>query len=76
LLLGAHAAIALAARRKQANLEVGLDSRDLIGQAKGILMERYKVDGHRAFDMLVWASQQRNRKLRDVARDLTETGEL
>jgi AmiR/NasT family two-component response regulator len=53
-----------------------MDSRDVIGQAKGILIERYKVTGVQAFGMLVVSSQTVNRKLRDVAEHLVATGEL
>ncbi len=76
LLLAAHAGIAMAALRNKGNMDVALASRDLIGQAKGILMERYKVTGHDAFGLLVLASQNTNRKLRDVANDLVTSGEL
>jgi AmiR/NasT family two-component response regulator len=51
-------------------------SRDVIGQAKGILMERLKVTPEDAFDLLRRASQQLNIKLREVARGLAETGGL
>jgi len=78
-----YAAIALAnARAHQEaldigdNLRVGLESRDVIGQAKGILMERHRVTADRAFEMLKRASQHTNRKVRDVANDLAMDGEL
>jgi GAF domain-containing protein len=76
MLLAAHAAVAMAADRREANLMIAIDSRDIIGQAKGILMERHKISASEAFDLLVFASQTLHRKLRDIARDLTETGEL
>ncbi|MEU0466913.1 GAF and ANTAR domain-containing protein [Amycolatopsis sp. NPDC006131] len=63
----AHAAVALSGARKQAQLVTALDTRDTIGMAKGILIERHHVDGERAFGMLVEASQHANVKLRDVA---------
>jgi GAF domain-containing protein len=47
--------------------EVALDSRKLIGQAQGMLMERFAIDGERAFELLVRLSQQHNVKLRSVA---------
>jgi GAF domain-containing protein len=47
-----------------------LATRDLIGQAKGILMAREHCDAEAAFDILRRASQRVNRKLRDVAADL------
>jgi AmiR/NasT family two-component response regulator len=48
----------------------------VIEQAKGILMERYKITEDRAFAVLTRASQQRNIKLRDVADELVRTGSL
>ncbi len=48
-------------------------SRDDIGQAKGILMERYKMDADQAFAVLVRASQNTNRKLSDIAQELANT---
>jgi GAF domain-containing protein len=76
LLLASHAALAMAASHQIVTLRAGMDTRDVIGQAKGILMERYKIDGGRAFDLLVRLSQHTNQKLRDVAWDLATTGEL
>lgn len=76
LLLASHAAIALADTRKIENLDIAVSSRDIIGQAKGILMERYKVTAQEAFDLLVYASQHSHRKLRDICLDLATTGEL
>jgi putative methionine-R-sulfoxide reductase with GAF domain len=76
LLFVSHAAVAMAGAQKQDQLLSGLDARDLIGQAKGILMERYKVDAQKAFALLVRASQHTNRKLRDVAAELATTGQL
>ena len=56
-------------------LKQALLSRDVIGQAKGILMERLRVGPDEAFDHLRVLSQNQNRKLVEVARQLTETGE-
>ena len=53
-----------------------MGTRDLIGQAKGILMERYKIDAQEAFRILVVASEHTNIKLRDVAGFLAYTGRL
>jgi GAF domain-containing protein len=47
-----------------------LQTRDHIGQAKGILMERESCSAEAAFDILRRASQRTNRKLREVAEDL------
>jgi GAF domain-containing protein len=76
LLFAAHAAIAYAATRKEAQLSEALANRDEIGQAKGILMERYKITADRAFLVLVRVSQQTNRKLHQVAAELAQTGTL
>lgn len=75
-MLAAHAAIAMSSMRTITNMRVALQSRDLIGQAKGILMERYKITDVQAFELLVAASQRGNRKLRDIADELTATGEF
>ncbi len=76
LLFASHAAIALAGAQSESQLRQALDTRDLIGQAKGVLMERYKINHGQAFQLLVRVSQHNNRKLRDVAQDLTTTGVL
>jgi hypothetical protein len=74
-------AVAMAHRReevdhREAALHRGLSTRDVIGQAKGILMERQRLSAGDAFDLLRRASQRLNRKLIDVAEHLTETGEM
>ncbi len=48
-------------------LRTALESRDVIGQAKGILMARQGISADEAFDLLRRASQRSNVKLRDVA---------
>jgi ANTAR domain/GAF domain len=62
--------------RREAALHRGLSTRDVIGQAKGILMERQHLSAGEAFDVLRRASQRLNRKLADVAEQLAETGDL
>jgi hypothetical protein len=57
-------------------LRTALGSRDTIGQAKGILMERYNIDGAAAFDLLKETSQERNLKLNLVAEQLIEQRRL
>ena len=59
---------------KVEGLEEALLSRDVIGQAKGILMERHHLTADQAFEELRQASQKRNRKVRDMAAELAETG--
>ena len=82
LLLAAMAGVAVTSarthedeRRRTANLHAALATREVIGQAQGILMEREHITPERAFDVLRRASQHLNVKLRDVARNLIETGE-
>jgi GAF domain-containing protein len=71
--LAAHAAAAILASRRGEQLESALINRDLIGQAKGIIMERFKVDAIRAFDMLRELSQSSNTKLVAVAQRVVDT---
>jgi hypothetical protein len=66
-----QAAVAAYGAEQVADLRRALASRDLIGQAKGILMERFGIDDRRAFDLLVRSSQDTNMKLAEVARWLT-----
>src|SRR4051794_18091574 len=74
--LAAHVGIVLAASQDRAGLEDALASRDVIGQAKGVLMAREHLTDEAAFERLRAASQRLNRKLRDVAADVAETGEM
>src|SRR5215218_1205359 len=76
LLLASHAAIAVANAQELGHAVIALVNRDLIGQAKGILMERFKITADQAFDVLAKVSQDTNRKLYAVAEDLTRTGTL
>jgi len=76
LLFASHAAIAVADAQDLTNITVALASRDLIGQAKGILMERYKITADAAFALLARISQDTNRKLTEVAEQLSQTGAL
>ena len=57
-------------------LKKTLEHRAVIEQAKGILIERYKLTPDQAFRLLAEASMHTNRKLRDLAQDLVLTGEL
>jgi GAF domain-containing protein len=71
--LAAHAAAAILASRQGQQLESALSTRDRIGQAKGIIMERFGVDDVRAFDMLRRLSQDSNTKLIDIAQRVIDT---
>jgi GAF domain-containing protein len=75
-ILARHASIAVAVAREQASLRRAVDARKLVGQAQGILMERFSVDADRAFAILRRYSQDNNFKLRDVAQRLIDTREL
>lgn len=75
-LFTALAALALAEAQRAGQLRGAIGNRDLIGQAKGILMERGKIDAEAAFGLLSRASQTLNVKLVVIARHLCETGEL
>lgn len=74
--LAAQCATVLGAAIQIDGLHTALASRDTIGQAKGILMERYRIDGAAAFDLLRTTSQQRNIKLTLVAEQLIEQRRL
>lgn len=72
-MLATHAAITLIAADKDTQFRSALASRDVIGQAKGIIMERYKLDAGRAFALLVKLSQDSNTPLRSVAQRLVDS---
>jgi len=76
LLFASHAAVAVAQAQKLNHMGTALASRDVIGQAKGILMERYKITPTQAFALLARASMDTNRKLHEVAEYLATTGVL
>jgi GAF domain-containing protein len=71
--LAAHAAAAILASREGERLQSALISRDNIGQAKGIIMERFNVDAVRAFDMLRKLSQEMNVRLATIAQRVVDT---
>ena len=76
LLVASHAAVAFAEAEESRQLKEAIHSRDLIGQAKGILMERHKISGPQAFIALSLASQRTNTKLLKVADHLISSGYL
>lgn len=67
-----HAAVAMSAARREEHLEQKAEGRDVIGQAKGILMARSGVSDDEAFAMLKAASQRLNLKLREVAQRIAD----
>ncbi len=75
-ILARHASVAVAAARHEESMAAAVDARKLVGQAMGILMERFDLDGDRAFAILKRYSQDTNTKLRDVAQQLIDTRKL
>jgi GAF domain-containing protein len=71
-----HAAVALKSAISETSLRAALDTRDVIGQAKGVLMERERIGPDAAFGRLQQLSQDHNRPLRDIAEDLARTGRM
>jgi GAF domain-containing protein len=71
-LFAAHSAIALGHAQERLHLNEAMHSRKVIGQATGIIMERYQMDEDRAFAFLVRASSHSNTKLRDVAQEVVD----
>ncbi|MGZ5395548.1 MAG: GAF and ANTAR domain-containing protein [Mycobacterium sp.] len=72
-ILAQHASVAMAGTQAADQFYRALDSRDAIGQAKGIIMERFAVDDIRAFAMLTRLSQESNTKLLNVAKGVIAT---
>jgi GAF domain-containing protein len=70
-----QAGIALSRAVTVDQLEKAIATRQVIGGAVGILMERHRITPDQAFERLVRASQHANVKLRDIATRLVETGE-
>ena len=70
LIFAAHSSVAWNSARREAQFQRALASRDMIGQAKGMIMERYRVDAVQAFEVLRKLSQDSNVPLVDVATDL------
>lgn len=71
-----HAAVAVTNARSESTLWQAIEARKQIGQAQGILMERFGLTGPQAFSVLRRYSQDNNIKLRDVARRLIATRNL
>ncbi len=72
-MLATQAAIAIFANDRYTQFESALASRDLIGQAKGILMERFSIDAVAAFNMLRTLSQTSNEKLWHIAQRVVDS---
>jgi transcriptional regulator with GAF, ATPase, and Fis domain len=73
LVYATHAALALYRAREKEHFTSALASRDVIGQAKGMIMERFNIDSLQAFELLRKLSQDSNTPIADIARQLVET---
>lgn len=73
LALAAQIAIAVATAQRFHHYQAALDSRTVIAQACGLVMERYNIDAVRAFALLTRISSTQNIKMRDVAAELVFT---
>ena len=70
LIFAAHSSVAWNTARRDEQFKSALASRDIIGQAKGMIMERYRVDAVRAFELLRKLSQDSNVRLTQVAEEI------
>lgn len=75
-ILARHASVAVAAAKEEESLWQAIDARKAVGQAQGILMERFDLSADQAFTVLRRYSQDHNIKLNKVARDLIATRKL
>ena len=73
--LGSHVAVALARTAEISELRAGMQSRQVIGGAIGVLAERHHVTPEAAFALLVRRSQDTNVKVREIAQVVLETGQ-
>jgi transcriptional regulator with GAF, ATPase, and Fis domain len=73
LILATHAALTLEAVQRTRQVRSALGSRDIIGQAKGILMERYEISPGAAFSLLTRLSRESNKPVVVIAKELVET---
>jgi GAF domain-containing protein len=76
LVLAAHAAVALAATMEADQLHRAMETRRMIGEATGIIRERFGLTTIQAFGVLRRVSTQSNTRLHQVARELVDTGKL
>jgi AmiR/NasT family two-component response regulator len=76
MIFAAHSSVAWNAARRDEQFKKALSSRDTIGQAKGMIMERYGVDAVQAFAVLRKLSQDANVPLVQIATELVKTSQL
>jgi hypothetical protein len=73
-MIATHAATALIAHNKELEFQSALASRDVIGQAKGMVMERFGINAVQAFELLVRLSQNSNTRVADIAAEVVARG--
>jgi transcriptional regulator with GAF, ATPase, and Fis domain len=76
MVLATHVAVALAATIEEGQLHTALETRRMIGEATGILRERFGLTSDQAFAVLHRTSSHQNLKLHQVAQQLVDTGKL
>jgi GAF domain-containing protein len=74
-LFAAHVALVWDAARRESQFQEALASRDIIGQAKGMIMERYAMNANQAFDMLRQLSHDSNVALAEVAGKIVDAAQ-
>jgi hypothetical protein len=74
--LAAATATLTALQKDYSQLEAGLASSRVVGAAIGMLMHQHKISRHQASDLLRLRSQHSNRRMRDLAEELLDTGSL
>lgn len=76
LALAAHIAVAVVSAKKIQQLEAAVESRTIIGEAIGMMMERFGLSSERAFGLLTRLSSDSNTKVREIAEQIVTTREL
>ncbi|WP_089247443.1 GAF and ANTAR domain-containing protein [Rhodococcoides kyotonense] len=71
--LAAHAAVGISGARRDEQFRSALASRDIIGQAKGIVMERFAIDALQAFRLLSKLSQDQNIPVLQLAQQVIDS---
>ena len=75
LVFATHGALAWHAARRDDQFRSALASRDVIGQAKGMLMERFSIDAVAAFNLLMQLSQESNIRVSEISRHIVDSHE-
>lgn len=74
LIFAAHTTLAWNMLRREQQFQSALAGRDIIGQAKGMLMERFDIDAVAAFNLLRRLSQDSNVRISEIARRVVAAG--